>query len=62
MRLRLSLVRDNSRVAMAILLRGCALLLGLAAHPANPFAPAVLVLVAVLMAMGDTAGQLSTSG
>ena len=38
-----------------------ALFLGLAAHPANPLAPAVLVVVAILMAAGDTAGQLAAN-
>lgn len=45
----------------SFLLRGFALFLGLAAHPANPFAPVVLVIVAILMAGGDTAGQLAAS-
>lgn len=45
----------------SFLLRGFALFLGLAAHPANPFAPVVLVMVAILMAAGDTAGQLAAS-
>ncbi len=45
----------------SFLLRGVALGLGLAAHPMNPLAPAVLVVVAVLMAAGDTAGQLSAN-
>lgn len=45
----------------SFLLRGIALFVGLAAHPANPFAPVVLVIVAVLMAMGDTAGQLAAN-
>lgn len=45
----------------SFVLRGAALLLGLAAHPANPAAPFVLVLVAVLLAVGDTAGQLSAN-
>ena len=45
----------------SFLLRGVALLLALAAHPTNPFAPAVLMAVAILMAMGDTAGQLSAN-
>ncbi len=45
----------------SFLLRGCALLFGLAAAPINPFAPLVLVLVAILMAAGDTAGQLSAN-
>ena len=45
----------------SFLLRGFALFLGLAAHPANPFAPVVLVAVAILMAAGDTAGQLAAS-
>jgi MFS family permease len=45
----------------SFLLRGGALLFGLAAAPMNPFAPLVLVLVAILMAAGDTAGQLSAN-
>jgi hypothetical protein len=45
----------------SMLLRTAALLLGLAAHPANPLAPAVLLLIAVMMAAGDTAGQLSAN-
>ena len=45
----------------SFLLRGTALFLGLAAHPVNPFAPAVLIVVAVLMAAGDTAGQLAAN-
>lgn len=45
----------------SMLLRAAALLLGLAAHPANPLAPAILLLIAVMMAAGDTAGQLSAN-
>jgi MFS family permease len=45
----------------SFLLRAFALFLGLAAHPANPLAPAVLVAVAILLAAGDTAGQLSAN-
>jgi MFS family permease len=45
----------------SFLLRGATLLLALTAHPANPAAPVVLVIVAVLMAIGDTAGQLSAN-
>jgi hypothetical protein len=45
----------------SFVVRGVALFLGLAAHPANPLAPLVLVVVAVLMAAGDTAGQLAAS-
>jgi MFS family permease len=45
----------------SFLLRGVALFLGLAAHPINPLAPVVLVVVAVLMAAGDTAGQLAAN-
>ena len=45
----------------SFLLRAFALFLGVAAHPANPLAPAVLVAVAILMAAGDTAGQLSAN-
>ena len=40
---------------------GDALFLALAAHPINPLAPAVLIVVAVLMAAGDTAGQLAAN-
>jgi hypothetical protein len=42
-------------------LRGLALFLALAAHPANPLAPAVVMAVAVLLAAGDTAGQLAAN-
>jgi len=45
----------------SFLLRSFALLLGLAAHPANPAAPLVLILIAVLLAAGDTAGQLAAN-
>lgn len=45
----------------SLVLRAFALLLGLAAHPANPLAPAILLLIAVMMAAGDTAGQLSAN-
>jgi hypothetical protein len=45
----------------SMLLRSGALFLALAAHPANPLAPLVLLVVAVLMAAGDTAGQLSAN-
>ena len=45
----------------SFLLRGTALFLALAAHPINPLAPAVLIMVAVLMAAGDTAGQLAAN-
>ena len=45
----------------SFLLRGGALFLALAAHPVNPLAPLVLVLVTVLLATGDTAGQLSAN-
>jgi MFS family permease len=45
----------------SFVLRSAALFLGLAAHPLNPVAPAVLVVVAVLLAMGDTAGQLAAN-
>ncbi len=45
----------------SFLLRGVALLLGLAAHPINPLAPAVLMLIAILLAAGDTAGQLAAN-
>ncbi|MDQ4034919.1 MAG: hypothetical protein M3153_03230 [Chloroflexota bacterium] len=45
----------------SFLIRGAALFLGLAAHPLNPVAPAVLIAVAVLMAAGDTAGQLAAN-
>lgn len=57
------LVRGSSSrlLRRSLLLRGCALLLALAAHPAVPFAPFVLLLVAVLLAAGDTAGALSAN-
>jgi hypothetical protein len=45
----------------SFLLRGTALLLGLAAHPVNPLAPLVLAVIAVLLAAGDTAGQLAAN-
>ena len=45
----------------SFVLRGAALLLGLAAHPANPMAPLVVLVIAVLLAMGDTAGQLAAN-
>lgn len=45
----------------SFLLRAMALGLGLTAHPANPLAPAVLVAMAILLAAGDTAGQLSAN-
>jgi hypothetical protein len=45
----------------SFLLRGAALLLALAAHPAIPTAPLVLLVVAILLAAGDTAGQLSAN-
>lgn len=45
----------------SFLLRGVALFLALAAHPVNPFAPAVILVVAVALAAGDTAGQLAAN-
>jgi hypothetical protein len=42
-------------------LRAGALFLGLAAHPANPFAPIVILVVAVILAAGDAAGALSAN-
>ena len=45
----------------SMLLRAAALALGLAAFPANPLAPEILLLIAVMMAAGDTAGQLSAN-
>ena len=45
----------------SFVIRGMALFLGLAAHPANPLAPVILVVVAVVLAAGDTAGQLAAS-
>ncbi len=45
----------------SLLLRTAALMLGLTAFPANPLAPAILLLIAVMMAAGDTAGQLSAN-
>jgi len=46
---------------LSMLLRGGALLLGFAALPANPLAPLLLLVIAVLLAAGDTAGQLSAN-
>jgi hypothetical protein len=45
----------------SFLLRALALGLGLTAHPANPIAPAILIAMAILLAAGDTAGQLSAN-
>jgi MFS family permease len=45
----------------SFLLRSAALFAGLAAHPANPFAPAFVVGIAILLAIGDAAGQLSAN-
>ena len=45
----------------SFVLRSGALFAGLAAHPDNPLAPAVLILIAVLLAAGDTAGQLAAN-
>lgn len=45
----------------SFLLRGVALFLGLTAHPANPLAPVMLIGVTVLLAAGDTAGQLAAN-
>lgn len=45
----------------SFLLRAAALGLGLTAFPANPLAPLLLVCIAVLMAVGDTAGQLAAN-
>jgi hypothetical protein len=45
----------------SFLLRSAALFAGLAAHPANPSAPAVVLGVAVLLAIGDAAGQLAAN-
>ena len=42
-------------------LRSAALFLGLAAHPANPVAPLVIIVVAVVLAAGDAAGALSAN-
>jgi len=52
---------SSQLLRQSFVLRGGALLIGLAAHPVNPLAPLVLVLVAVLMAAGDTAGQLAAN-
>lgn len=53
---------SSSRLLRASqVLRGLALLLGLAAAPANPLAGLVLLLVAVVLAAGDTAGQLAAN-
>ena len=45
----------------SFLLRAIALLLALTAHPANPAAPLVVIGVAIMLAAGDTAGQLSAN-
>jgi hypothetical protein len=45
----------------SFVLRAGALALGLAAHPVNPLAPAILIGMAVLLAAGDTAGQLAAN-
>jgi hypothetical protein len=45
----------------SFVLRSLALFLGLAAHPVNPVAPGILVAIAVLLAAGDTAGQLAAN-
>jgi len=45
----------------SFLIRGTALFVALAAFPANPLAPAILIVVAILLAVGDTAGQLSAN-
>ena len=57
------LVRGSSSRLLrgSMLLRGTALTLALAAAPGFAFAPLVLVVVAVLLAAGDTAGQLSAN-
>jgi hypothetical protein len=52
---------SSALLRRSFLLRGAALFLGLAAHPANPLAPVILVTVAVLLACGDTAGQLAAN-
>lgn len=57
-------LRDGSSSRLlhrSFVLRGLALFLALAAHPANPLAPAVVMAVAVLLAAGDTAGQLAAN-
>lgn len=57
------LVRGSSSRLLrgSMLLRGTALTLALAAVPGFVFAPLVLVVVAILLAAGDTAGQLSAN-
>jgi len=57
------LVRGSSSrlLRRSMLLRGGALVLALAAHPANPVAGLILLVVAVMLAAGDTAGQLSAN-
>lgn len=53
---------SSSRLLRAsMILRGAALFAAVTAHPANPLAPLVLLLVAFLMAAGDAAGQLSAN-
>ena len=57
------LVRGSSSrlLRSSQLLRGGGLLLGLAAHPANPASGLVVLVVAMLLAAGDAAGQLSAN-
>ena len=53
---------SSSRLLRAsMLLRGVALLSAVGAYPDNPLAPLIVLLVAVLMAAGDAAGQLSAN-
>jgi hypothetical protein len=58
---RLARSSSSRMLRNSFLLRSGALFLGLLAFPANPFAPLLIMLVAVLLAMGDTAGQLSAN-
>jgi hypothetical protein len=46
---------------ISFILRAGALAVALGAHPANPFAPVVVLVVAIALAAGDTAGQLAAN-
>jgi hypothetical protein len=46
---------------LSFIMRATALAVALAAHPMNPFAPAIVLVVAVALAAGDTAGQLAAN-
>lgn len=58
---RLARGSSSGMLRNSFVLRSGALFVGLAAFPANPLAPMLILAVAVLLAMGDTAGQLSAN-